>query len=580
MRRWVEENAALCQPQAVHWCDGTEAEFQTLTQRAIAEGVLIGLNQKELPGCFLHRSQANDTARTEHCTYICTSTQEMAGPTNNWMDPEKAYSLLRTHFSASMRQRTMYVVPFLMGHPGSPLAKVGVELTDSLYVVLNMRIMTRMGHVALQELRGRNTFTRCLHSVGNYDPQHRYICHFPQDNTIWSYGSGYGGNALLGKKCLALRIGSFLGQQEGWLAEHMLIMAITDPKGAITYLTGAFPSACGKTNLAMLEPPAQFKKAGWKVTTLGDDIAWMYVDKERRLRALNPESGYFGVVPGTNRKTNPNAMEILSHDSIFTNVALLPDGQVWWEGKDGIPPAACLDWMGKPWTPQSNRKAAHPNSRFTAPLTHNPALNERWNDPAGVAVSAIILGGRRSQTVPLIVEAFDWRHGVYLGATLGSETTAAAAGQVGLVRRDPMAMLPFCGYHMGRYFAHWLNISDRMHPEPRIFFVNWFRRDENGKFLWPGFGENLRILEWILKRCKKAVQARRTPLGWMPYPEDIDLQGLEMNRAELEKALSINKEEWIEEALAQGEFLNQMGNELPAELKQQHEELLHRLHSP
>ena len=575
--RWVQECIQLCQPDHVVWCAGSAEERLRLTNQAVRDEVLIELNQRLMPGCSLHRSQPNDTARTEHCTYICTPTQEEAGPTNNWLAPDQAYEMLRARFAGSMKGRTMYVIPFLMGHPRSPLAKVGVQITDSLYVVLNMQIMTRMGRVALQELGDRDRFTRCLHSVGNYDPERRAICHFPQDNAIWSFGSGYGGNALLGKKCLALRIGSYLARQERWLAEHMFIMGITTPRGETTYVTGAFPSACGKTNLAMLAPREPFRSEGWKVTTLGDDIAWMYPDAQGQLRALNPESGYFGVVPGTNRMTNPNAMEILSHDTIFTNVALLPDGTVWWQGKDGEPPAHCVDWTGQPWTPQSTTKAAHPNSRFTAPLAQNPALSPLVNDPTGAPVSAIIFGGRRSKLVPLIVEAFDWAHGVYLGAMLSSETTAAATGQVGVVRRDPMAMLPFCGYHMGDYFAHWLAMGQRLATPPRIFYVNWFRTDAHGHYLWPGFGENLRILKWIVERCHGRVEAVKTPLGWMPKPEDLDLRGLDLAPAQLEEAQAIDREAWKQEVAAQDAFLAKLGSHVPPALLEQRRQLLSRL---
>ena len=575
VRQWVRECARLCQPAALHWCDGSRTEKAALLQQAAAQGVLIPLNPQALPDCYLHRSHPNDTARTEHCTFICTLTRELAGPTNNWMAPEEAYRILRGCFADSMRGRTMYVVPFLMGHAGSPLAKVGVELTDSLYVALSMGLMTRMGRPAMDALGRGAQFTRCLHSVGECDPQRRYICHFPQDNTVWGYGSGYGGNALLGKKCLSLRIGSYLGWQEGWLAEHMLIAAVSEPGGETTYVTGAFPSACGKTNLAMLAPPEPFRARGWKVETLGDDIAWMYIGKEGELRALNPEAGYFGVVPGTNRATNPNAVAIMSRGAIYTNVALLPDGTVWWEGKDGLVPDHGLDWTGQPWTPSSGRKAAHPNSRFTAPLTHNPALSPKAEDPRGVPISAIIFGSRRSKTVPLIVESFDWVHGVYLGAMMGSETTAAATGQVGMVRRDPMAMLPFCGYNMGAYFTHWLSFQTRLAKPPRIFYVNWFRTDDQGKVLWPGFGENLRILKWIVDRCRERVGAIKTPLGWMPRPEDVALEGLDRER--FLQAQAIDTQAWKQELLAQEELFVRLGQDMPKELVAERERLLNRL---
>ncbi|MBI4598190.1 MAG: phosphoenolpyruvate carboxykinase (GTP) [Candidatus Omnitrophica bacterium] len=577
LHQWVQECAALCQPEAILWCNGSEAERAALMKEACARGVFIELNQTVLPGGYLHRSHPNDTARTEHCTFICTPAKNEAGPTNNWMAPEEAYRTLRQCFEGCMKGRAMYVVPFLMGHPGSSLAKVGVQLTDSIYVALSMRIMTRMGEVALRELGNRPTFTQCLHSVGALDPNRRYICHFPQDNTIWSYGSGYGGNALLGKKCLALRIGSALAQREGWMAEHMLIAGLQAPDGQITYFTGAFPSACGKTNLAMLRPPRRFAEAGWRVTTVGDDIAWMRADAQGRLRAVNPEFGYFGVIPGTSTKTNPSAVEILSHDALFTNAALLPDGTPWWEGKDGPVPPQCIDWMGKPWTPSSGTKAAHPNSRFTAPQAHNPQLDPRWNDPQGVPISAIIFGGRRSTTVPLITEAFNWTHGVYLAATLGSETTAAATGAVGVVRRDPMAMLPFCGYHMGRYFTHWLSMERRLSAAPRIFFVNWFRTDNTGKFLWPGFGENIRLLQWIAARCQGRAGAIETPLGLMPKPEEIDLDGSGVTRAQFEQAQAIDRDTWKTEIASQSEFFATLSTDVPSALLRERDALLRRL---
>ncbi len=577
VRRWVDEAAALCQSRAVHWCDGSDDEHAALTRQAVEQGILIPLNEHVHPASFLHRSHPDDTARTEHCTFICTPTKAEAGPTNHWMSPEESLRLLRGFFQGSMRDRTMYVIPFLMGHPGSPLAKVGVQLTDSLYVVLSMRLMTRMGRVALDELARTTAFTRCLHSVGEYDPKRRVICHFPQDNAIWSYGSGYGGNALLGKKCLALRIGSYLGRQEGWLAEHMLLMGVTGPTGQTTYLTGAFPSACGKTNLAMLTPPDSMKAKGWRVTTIGDDIAWMHVTPQRRLHGVNPEAGYFGVLPGTSRATNVNAMETMACNALFTNVALLPDGTVWWEGKDGPAPRQALDWMGQPWTPESGRKAAHPNSRFTAPISQNPALDPRWNDPHGVPVSAMIFGGRRSDTVPLVVESFNWTHGVYLGATLSSETTAAATGQIGVVRRDPMAMWPFCGYDMGRYFEHWLSIGPRLSPPPRIFHVNWFRKGPDGAFFWPGFGDNLRILAWIIQRCQGRVGAIETPLGWMPRPDDLDLDRID--RARLEQAQAIDREAWKQEAKAHAEFFSMLGSTVPQALHEERQQLVRRLNA-
>ncbi len=481
VQRWLAETIELCQPAKVRLLDGSPAERRELLAEAVAEGVLIELNQKKLPGCYLHRSHPSDVARTEQNTYICTPNEMLAGPTNNWLDSRQAYTRLRELFTGSMRGRTMYVVPFVMGPVGSPLARVGVELTDSIYVALSMGVMTRMGKVAWEQLGQSEEFTRCLHSVGNYDPERRYICHFLLDNIIMSYGSGYGGNALLGKKCLALRIAGFQGYREGWMAEHMLLMGVTTPQGDKLYVAGAFPSACGKTNFAMLIPPEKYQKAGWKITTMGDDIAWMYVNPgDGRLWAVNPEAGYFGVLPGTSWHTNPNAMRIISHDTFYTNVALLPDGDVWWEGKTEEPPRECIDWLGQPWTSGCGRKAAHPNSRFTSPMTNNPVLDEKIDDPAGVPVSGIIFGGRRSKDVPLIYQAFNWIHGVYVGAMLSSETTAAAVGQVGVLRRDPMAMLPFCGYNINNYFTHWIRMRKRMKDCPRIFHVNWFRKDDSG----------------------------------------------------------------------------------------------------
>ena len=464
--KWVEETVELCQPDSVFWCDGSEEEKEALTQQAVDQGVLVRLNQEKLPGCYYHRSNSNDVARVEQFTYICTPTQEEAGPTNNWAPPADMYEKLRGMLRGAMSGRTMYVIPYLMGPAGSPITKVGVEITDSIYVVLNMRIMARIGDVATRHLGGSGDFNRGIHSTLDLNPDRRFIVHFPQDNAIISVGSGYGGNVLLGKKCLALRIGSYLGRQQGWMAEHMLLLCVENPEGKKTYVAAAFPSACGKTNFAMLIPPPQYK--GWKVTTIGDDIAWMKPGPDGRLYAINPEAGYFGVAPGTNRKTNPNAMAAMSRDTIYTNVALKPDGTVWWEGHDDPAPAECLDWKGNPWTPASKEKAAHPNSRFTAPMTNNPALAVEANDPHGVPVSAIIFGGRRPTTIPLVVQAFNWSHGVYIGATMGSETTAAAVGATGQVRRDPMAMLPFCGYNMSLYFRHWLNMRKGIKYPPLI----------------------------------------------------------------------------------------------------------------
>jgi phosphoenolpyruvate carboxykinase (GTP) len=502
----------------------------------------------------------------------------MAGPTNNWMETRAAYAKLRPLFAGCMTGRTMYVVPFVMGPIGSPLARVGVELTDSLYVALSMGIMTRMGKIAWEQLGDDDEFTRCLHSLGDVNPDRRYICHFPRENTIWSFGSGYGGNALLGKKCMALRIASYLGRQKEWMAEHMLILGAQAPDGEKTYVTGAFPSSCGKTNFAMLIPPEKYKKEGWKITTVGDDIAWMWVDPSTgRLRAINPEAGYFGVVPGTNEKSNPNAMAIMSHDTIFTNVALLPDGDVWWEGKTKEPPPEAIDWQGQKWTPGCGRKAAHPNSRFTAPMKNNPVLDENADDPAGVPVHGIIFGGRRSKVIPLVYQAFNWVHGVYLGATVGSETTAAATGQVGVVRRDPMAMLPFIGYNIRDYLVHWFRMRKKMTDCPRLFHVNWFRQDENGKYLWPGYGENMRVLKWIIDRCHGRAYSIEHPIGWMPRVDQFDLEGIDVSADDFEKMQTMSIEELKSEILSQEELFLKMAGDLPKEILFQRELLIARL---
>jgi phosphoenolpyruvate carboxykinase (GTP) len=575
---WVEQQAQMCRPDEVVWCDGSQAERDRLLAQAVEQGVLIRLNPEKWPNCYLHRSHPNDVARSEQRTFICAPSEDMAGPTNNWMESRAAYAKLRPLFDGCMKGRTMYVVPFVMGPIGSPLAKVGIEITDSLYVVLNMRIMTRMGEVAWKQLGDGDDFTRCLHALGDLDPEKRYICHFPMDNTIWSFGSGYGGNALLGKKCMALRIASVLGQQQGWMAEHMLLMGVTSPQQTKTYLAAAFPSSCGKTNFAMLIPPKKYRDAGWRINTVGDDIVWMWVDEESgKLRAINPEAGYFGVVPGTNTKTNPNAMAAMSHDSIFTNVALLDDGDVWWEGKTENPPARCIDWTGQEWTPGCGRKAAHPNSRFTAPMANNPALDSAANDPAGVPVSAIVFGGRRSRTIPLVFQAFNWVHGVYLGATMGSETTAAATGQQGVVRRDPMAMLPFIGYNIRDYLVHWFRMRKKMRDCPRMFNVNWFRKDDQGHFLWPGFGENMRVLKWIIDRCQGRAYATETAIGWMPRPEDIDLEGLSITLDQFKQIQTVTNAEVKAEILSQEELFLKLAGDLPKEMIFQRELLVTRL---
>ncbi len=575
VRQWVAEMAALCQPDSVFWCDGSPAETEMLLARAVDQGVLLQLDPQKWPGCYYHRSKSNDVARVEQLTFICTPLAEEAGPTNNWAPPKEMYAKLYGLARESMRGRTMYVVPYLMGPPGSDLARVGLELTDSLYVVHSMRVMTRMGRTALAQIGADGDFNRGLHCTLDVHPERRFIAHFPRDNVIISVGSNYGGNALLGKKCLSLRIGSYLGRRERWMAEHMLILGVEDPNGEKTYVAGAFPSACGKTNFAMLVPPKHF--AGWKVTTVGDDIAWMKPGPDGRLWAINPEVGYFGVVPGTNYRSNPNAMESMKKDTIFTNVALTPDGDVWWEGKDNPPPPSLLDWKGNPWRPDTGSPAAHPNSRFCAPMTNNPALDSAAEDPRGVPISGIIFGGRRATTMPLVYQAFNWIHGVFVGATMASETTAAATGAVGEVRRDPMAMLPFCGYNMGEYFGHWLKMRKVIRRPPKIFHVNWFRRGRDGQYLWPGFGENMRVLKWIVDRCRGRVGADETPIGWMPTPENIDVEGLDYGREKLAESLTIDVEEWKKEVMAQDDLFIRLHSDFPVELFFQRELLIARL---
>ena len=571
LTEWVKEVALLTRPDTVVWCDGSEAERDRLTKEAVAAGILIPLNQKKRPGCYLHRSNPNDVARTEQLTFVCTDTREAAGPTNNWADPKETYAKLRGWLEGSMRGRTMYVVPYVMGPAESPFSKVGVEVTDSIYVVLNMRIMTRMGAIAIAQLGAGNDFNRGIHCTLDSNPERRLICHFPKDNMIISVGSGYGGNALLSKKCFALRIASWLGRNEGWFAEHMLIVGVRNPEGHTRYIAAAFPSACGKTNLAMLLPPPALNR--WKVFTVGDDIAWLRVGPDGRLWAINPENGYFGVAPGTSTKSNPNAMRMLGHDSIFTNVAMTPDGDVWWEGMDVEPPQELFDWQGRKWQRDSGDKAAHPNSRFTTPIANNPVLSPHVEDPCGVPISAIVFGGRRATTTPLVLEARDWLHGVFMGATMGSETTAAAAGQVGVVRRDPMAMLPFAGYNMGDYWRHWLAMQPRITEPPRIFMVNWFRKDANGGFLWPGYGENLRVLKWMLARLDRRVEGRETLLGRVPDPAELDLTGLEIAPEQLRQALAVNRDEWKVEMASAGEFFDRIGRSVPEQLRELHRDL-------
>ncbi len=576
---WIDECAQLCQPDNIFYCDGSDEERVYLEGEAVRMGVLLALDQEKLPGSYYSRSATNDVARVEHLTFICTPDEADAGPTNHWADPSEMRAKLRGLYEGAMRGRTMFIVPYLMGPEGSPLSRVGVEITDSIYVVLNMRIMSRMGRVAIDTLGADGDFNRGLHSVLDLNPERRFICHFPQDNEILSVGSGYGGNALLGKKCFALRIASYLARDQGWMAEHMLLLSAESPEGEKRYIAAAFPSACGKTNFAMLIPPDSYRQAGWKITTIGDDIAWMRPGEDGRLWAINPEAGYFGVAPGTSRSSNPNAMDTVLRDTIYTNVALLPDGTVWWEGMDGKVPSACLDWQGNPWAPEeTTTKAAHPNSRFTSPMRNNPALAPEANDPRGIPIDAIIFGGRRANTVPLVFQAHDWVHGVYLGATMSSETTAAAAGQTGQVRRDPMAMLPFCGYHMGDYFQHWLDIGRKLTNPPAIFRVNWFRKDARGKFLWPGFGENMRVIEWILKRCAGTTGAETSFVGHVPRREDINLDGLPGYSDEMfAQLMKVDHGEWLKAVEEQAPFFESLAPRLPAEFEQQRQRLLERL---
>jgi phosphoenolpyruvate carboxykinase (GTP) len=572
LQEWVAGMASLCRPDRVYWCDGSEDEKERLTAQAVAEGVLTPLDQQKLPGCYHHRSAPGDAASAEERTFLCTKTRQEAGPTNNWMSPEEMYHRLYTLCDGAMRGRTMYVVPYLMGPPGSPLTRVGVELTDSLYVVLNMRIMTRMGRIAWRQLGTTGVFSRGLHSRLDLDPEHRFVSHFPQDNTVISTGSNHNGNVLLGKKCQALRLASRAGRDEGWMAEHMLILGVESPEGEKTYVAAAFPSACGKTHFAMLIPTGRFQ--GWKITTVGDDIAWMRPGPDGRLYAINPETGYFGLVPGTNTQSNHNAVAAMARDTIYTDVAITPDADVWWEGKDGTPPERCLDWQGRPWAPGSPSTAAHPHSRFTAPMRNNPALDSEVENPWGVPISAILFGGRRPGTMPLVFQAFNWIHGVYVGATTGSE----AVGEEGHVRRDPMAMRPFCGYNMGDYFTHWLRMRKLLKNPPKIFQVNWFRRGTDGELLWPGYGENIRVLKWIVDRCRGRVSATETPLGWMPEPQGIDIEGFPSGAAaRLDAALSIDIDEWKKEVMLQDELFLDLYADLPKELIFQRELLISRL---
>ena len=575
--KWLDEMVALTTPDQVVWIDGSEEQLKALRAEAIATGEMEELNQEKLPGCLLHRTRPSDVARVEGRTFICSRKKEDAGPTNNWEDPKVMYEKLGKLFNGVMKGRTMYVIPYSMGPIGSPFSKVGVELTDSIYVVLNMDIMTRMGAQAFENLGDEsNDFVRGLHSKANVDENERYIVHFPEDNTIWSINSAYGGNVLLGKKCFALRIASYQGKNEGWMAEHMLILGIENPQGEVKYITAAFPSACGKTNLAMLIPPEIYKEKGYKVWTVGDDIAWMRIGPDGRLWAINPENGFFGVAPGTNEKSNPNALASTRKNTIFTNVCHnLDDNTFWWEGLDKNPPKNAIDWKGQPWDgTTSTEKGAHPNSRFTAPAINCPCISDNFNYPQGVPISAIIFGGRRAKTAPLVYQARDWEHGVFVGSVMASETTAAASGAVGVVRRDPMAMLPFCGYHMGDYFQHWLDMGKKLGDKaPKIFNVNWFRTDDEGHFIWPGFGDNMRVLMWILDRCEGKADAVETPIGYEPKPEDINIEGLNIDLDTLKGLLDVDKNLWKEDAAGIEEFYQKFGDKLPKELKAELETL-------
>ncbi len=579
---WLEEMKNLTKPNEVVWIDGSEAQLEALRAESVATGEMIKLNEEKLPGCYYHRTAENDVARVEERTFICTPTKEEAGPINNWMAPDEMYAKLNKLYDGSMKGRTMYIIPYSMGPVGSPFSKIGIELTDSIYVVLNMNIMTRIGTKVIEALGEDGDFVKCLHAKKDVNPDERYIVHFPQDNTIMSVNSAYGGNVLLGKKCFALRIASYQGMQEGWMAEHMLILGLENPQGEVKYIAAAFPSACGKTNLAMLIPPKYLKEKGYKVWTVGDDIAWIRKGADGRLYAINPEAGFFGVAPGTSEKTNFNALAATKKNTIFTNVAINNDDMtVWWEGLDKNPPENATEWKGanvngKEFTADGN-KLAHPNSRFTAPAINCPCISPEFENPQGVPLSAIVFGGRRAKTAPLVYQAFDWNHGVFVGATMASETTAAAAGAVGVVRRDPMAMKPFVGYNMADYFAHWIEMGKKLDPEkaPKIFHVNWFRLDDEGHFMWPGFGDNMRVLNWILDRCDGKVDAKQTAIGYLP--KQIDTTDLDVSDAVMEELLSIDKEVWLDEVKDQKEFFAQFGDRLPKEIIEEHNALEERL---
>ena len=567
---WIDEMTAITKPDKIVWITGEEDQISELREQAVREGILIKLNPDKLPGCYLHRTDPDDVARVEDRTFICCEKEEDAGPTNHWMEPKEMYKKMYALADGAYKGRTMYIIPYSMSIIGSPFAKYGFELTDSIYVVLNMHIMTRVGKAVCDALGDDTGFIKGLHCQCNLDKDNKYIVHFPQDNTIISMNSNYGGNVLQGKKCFALRIASNLGRQEGWMAEHMLILGIQNPRGEIKYISAAFPSACGKTNLAMLIPPEGLQRWGWRVWCVGDDIAWLRVGKDGRLWAVNPENGFFGVAPGTSMKSNPNALISTHKDTIFTNVALdLSDNTVWWEGLNKTPPARAIDWRGRPWTPQSPEKAAHPNSRFTAPARNCPCLSPEFDNPEGVPISAIIFGGRRAKTAPLVYQSFRWQHGVFIGSIMASETTAAATGQVGVVRRDPMTMLPFCGYHMGDYWQHWLDMGKKIPKPPKIFNVNWFRTDEDGNFAWPGFGDNMRVLQWIISRADNEIGAAETALGYEPNTHDIDMEGLDMSMYDMRRLLSVDRDLWLkecEDARAYYEKIGKVPPELYSEL--------------
>jgi phosphoenolpyruvate carboxykinase (GTP) len=574
LEKWVEESAKLTQPDEIVWCDGSDAENDRYLAGLIHDGIITALNPETYPHCFLNRRNPNDVARTESVTFICTRKQDDAGPTNNWMSPEDAKAKVRPILEGSMKSRSMFVAPYILGPENSPYSRLGVEITDSRYVVASMRIMSRMGQAARDRIGDTNNFVPGLHALAGVDPERRFVMHFPEEKLIWSVGSGYGGNALLGKKCFALRIASWMARSEGWMAEHMLILGLEDPTGKVTYMAAAFPSACGKTNLAMMV--SALESQGYRVWTVGDDIAWMHIASDGTLRAVNPENGFFGVAPGTNQKTNPNVMAALRRDTIFTNVAISPSREPWWEGMGTPPPDGLIDWKGEPWDP-SNGPAAHPNSRYTVPARRSPSISPHWEDPQGVPISAIIFGGRRERLAPLVYESRNWQHGVFVGATMASETTAATTGTVGVPRRDPMAMIPFCGYNMADYFGHWLEMGRKLKNPPKIFHVNWFRKDANGKFLWPGYGENVRVLKWMLDRIEGRAAATETPIGYVPTPSSLTLDGLAIRKDTVEELLRVDSSDWVEENEATAKFFEKFGARLPQEIRDEQESLHNRL---